>query len=46
MESASPNLQMELIELQSSIELKCLYKENKIEFYQKYILKNKFPNLK
>ncbi|GFX07191.1 general transcription factor II-I repeat domain-containing protein 2A [Trichonephila clavipes] len=45
-ESASPNLQMELIELQSSIELKSLCERNKIEYYQKYILEDKFLNLK
>ena len=46
METAPPNLQMELIELQSSIELKCMYEGNKLEFYKKYILEDKFPNLK
>ncbi|GFV82641.1 uncharacterized protein TNCV_1618701 [Trichonephila clavipes] len=45
-ESAPPNLQMELTELQSSIELKSLCERNKIEYYQKYILKDKLPNLK
>ncbi|GFT17657.1 general transcription factor II-I repeat domain-containing protein 2A [Trichonephila clavipes] len=45
-ESTPPNLQMELIELQSSIELKSLCERNKIEYYQKYSLKDKFPNLK
>ena len=46
-ESAPPNLQMELIELQSNIELKCLYEgSNKIEYYQKYILEDQFPNLR
>jgi hypothetical protein len=44
--SAPSNLQMELIELQSSIELKCLYEGNKIEHYQKCILEDKFTNLK
>ena len=44
--SAPPNLQMELIEFLSIFELKCLHEGNKIEFYQKYILKDKFPNLK
>lgn len=45
-ESAPPNLQMELIELQSNIELRSLQGGNKIEYYQKYILEDKFPNLK
>ncbi|GFY35133.1 general transcription factor II-I repeat domain-containing protein 2A [Trichonephila clavipes] len=45
-DSAPPNLQMELIELQSSIELKSPCERNKIEYYQKYILEDKFPNLK
>ncbi|GFS78745.1 general transcription factor II-I repeat domain-containing protein 2B [Trichonephila clavipes] len=45
-ESAPPNLQMELIELQSSIELKSLCERNKTEYYQNYILEDKFPNLK
>ncbi|GFY06018.1 general transcription factor II-I repeat domain-containing protein 2B [Trichonephila clavipes] len=45
-ESAPPNLQMKLIELQSNIELKSMCERNKIEYYQKYILEDKFPNLK
>ncbi|GFX70289.1 dimer_Tnp_hAT domain-containing protein [Trichonephila clavipes] len=45
-ESAPPNLQTELIELQSSIELKSLCERNKFEYYHKHILDDKFPNLK
>ncbi|GFT03303.1 hypothetical protein TNCV_2984881 [Trichonephila clavipes] len=37
-ESAPPVLQMELIELQSTIELKRLCEKNEIVYYEKYIL--------
>ena len=47
MESAPENLQLELIDLQSSIDLKYTFESsNKLEFYQNYIQKDKFPNLK
>ncbi|GFY53190.1 dimer_Tnp_hAT domain-containing protein [Trichonephila inaurata madagascariensis] len=45
-ESVPPSLPMQLLGLQSSIELKSLCEGNKIEYYQKYILKDNFPNLK
>jgi len=47
-QSAPENLQMELIDLQSSMELKYVFESmDKLEFYRKYIINDdKFPNLK
>ena len=45
-ESMPPSIQMELIDLQSSIELKSVFKTHKYEFYQKYIFEDKFPKLR
>lgn len=46
-ESAPENLQLGLIDLQSSIDLKYMFESNnKLEFCQKYIQEDKFPNLK
>ena len=46
-ESAPTDFQMELIDLQSSSELKYMFESNdKVQFYKKYVCNSKFPNLR
>lgn len=47
-QTAPPQFQMELIDVQTSIELKSIFQANtdKIEFYRNYIKDDEFPNLK
>lgn len=47
-DSAQENLQMELIDLQSNNELKRIFEasNSKIDFYSRYITKEKFPGLR
>ena len=45
-ESMLQNIQMELIDLKSSMELKSVIKAHKHEFYRYYIVEGKFPKLK
>ena len=45
-ELSQPIFQMELIDLQSNMELKCLFEKNKSEFYKKYLCEDEFPTLK